>query len=50
MVGRECIRGKILRNNTPGEKNEWEKSEKVTEHERLLTMGKKQGVVEGEVG
>ena len=23
--------------------NEWEKSERVTEHERLLTLGKEQG-------
>ena len=29
--------------------NEWEKSERVTKHERLLTLGNKQGVVEGEV-
>ena len=32
--------------------NEWEKSASVPEHERLLiiTLGNKQGVVEGEVG
>ena len=31
--------------------NKWEISERVTEHERLLTLGKKkQEVVEGEVG
>ena len=30
--------------------NEWEISETVTEHERLLTLGNKQRVVEGEVG
>ena len=30
--------------------NEWEKLEMVTEHERLLTLGNEQGVVEGEVG
>ena len=29
--------------------NEWEIPEKVTEHERLLTLGNKQGMVEGEV-
>ena len=29
--------------------NEWEISERVTEHERLLTLGNKQGVVEGDV-
>ena len=28
---------------------EWGKSERVTEHERLLTLGNEQGVVEGEV-
>ena len=30
--------------------NEWEISERVTAHERLLTLGNKQGVVEREVG
>lgn len=30
--------------------NEWEKLERVTKHERLLTLRNKQGVVEGEVG
>ena len=30
--------------------NEWEISEKETEHERLLTLGNEQGVVEREVG
>ena len=30
--------------------NEWEKSERVTEHERLLTLVNKQGVLEREVG
>ena len=30
--------------------NEWEKSERMTEHERLLTLGNEPGVVEGEVG
>ena len=29
--------------------NEWEKSERVTTHERL-TLGNEQGLVEGEVG
>ena len=29
---------------------EWEISERETEHERLLTLGNEQGVVEGEVG
>ena len=35
-----------------GEKreNEWGISERVTEHERLLTLGNEQGGVEGEVG
>ena len=27
--------------------NEWEKLEKETKHERLLTLGNEQGVVEG---
>ena len=31
-------------------KNEWEISERETEHERLLTLGNELGVVEGEVG
>ena len=30
--------------------NEWEISVRVTEHERLLTLGNQQGVMEGEVG
>ena len=31
--------------------NEWEKSERETGHERLLTLGNEEGVVEpGEVG
>ena len=30
-------------------KNEWEISERETEHERLLTLGNKLGVVEREV-
>ena len=30
--------------------NEWEISERETEHERLLTLGNKQRVVEREVG
>ena len=30
--------------------NEWEISERETEHERLLTLGNEPGVVEGEVG
>ena len=29
--------------------NEWEISVMVTEHERHLTLGKEQGVVEGEI-
>ena len=29
---------------------EWEKSERETNHERLLTLGDKQRVVEGELG
>ena len=31
-------------------KIEWEKLENMTKHERLLTLGNKQRVVEGEVG
>ena len=30
-------------------KNEWEISERETEHERLLTLGNEQGMVEGEL-
>ena len=30
--------------------NEWEISERKTAHERLLTLGNEQGVVEREVG
>ena len=30
--------------------NEWEISERMTEHERLLTLGNELGVVEGKVG
>ena len=30
--------------------NEWEISVRVTKHERHLTLGNDQGVVEGEVG
>ena len=30
--------------------NEWEISVRVTKHERPLTLGNEQGVVEGEVG
>ena len=41
---------KIVKGNK-GErrKNEWEMSERETEHERLLTLGNELGVVEGEV-
>ena len=31
-------------------KNEWKISERETEHERLITLGNEQGVVEREVG
>ena len=31
-------------------KNEWEISVRVTKHERLLTLGNEQGVVEREMG
>ena len=42
---------KIVKGNK-GEKreNEWEKPVRVTEHERLLSLGNKQGVVDGEAG
>ena len=30
--------------------NKWEISERVIEHENLLTLGNEQGVVQGEVG
>ena len=30
--------------------NEWEKLERVTKHERLLTLRNEQRIVEGEVG
>ena len=39
-------------NGNKGErrKNEWEISERETDHERLPTLGNEQGVVEREVG
>ena len=37
-------------NRREGRRNVWEISERETEHERLLTMGNEQGVVEREVG
>ena len=40
----------LLSSRTFSPKNEWEISERVTEHERLLTLGNEQGVVEREVG
>ena len=40
----------MKRNKGERRKNEWEISERETEHERLLTLGNKLGVVEGEVG
>ena len=33
-----------------GRRNLWEISERETEHEKLLTLGKEQGKVEGEAG
>uniref|UniRef100_A0A8C0KM91 Uncharacterized protein n=1 Tax=Canis lupus dingo TaxID=286419 RepID=A0A8C0KM91_CANLU len=39
-----------LGGNPGTNKNEWEISERVTEYERLLTLGNEQRVVEGEVG
>ena len=39
------------RKGTPGTvENEWEISVRETKHERLLTLGNEQGVVEREVG
>ena len=38
------------RNYTERRGTEWEKLERETNHERLLTLGNKQKVVEGEVG
>ena len=40
----------MLSNKGEKRKNEWEISERETEHERLLTLGYEQRVVEGEVG
>ena len=37
-------------NKGEGRKNEWEISEREREHERLLTLGNEQVVVEKEVG
>ena len=37
-------------NNGERRKNEWEISVRETEHERHLTLGNEQGVVEREVG
>ena len=36
--------------NSPSWRTEWEKLERETNHERLLTMGNKERVVEKEVG
>ena len=40
----------VKRNKGERRKNEWEISERETEHERLLILGNEQGVVDGEVG
>ena len=37
-------------NKGESRENEWEISVRGTEHERLLTLGNKQGAVVGEVG
>ena len=37
-------------NKGESRENEWEISVRGTEHERLLTLGTKQGMVEREVG
>ena len=39
---------KSLRRTWGMGENEWEISERVTEHERLLTLGNEQGILEGE--
>ena len=42
---------KIVRGNKRERReNEWEKLERETDHERLLTLGNAQRAVEGEVG
>ena len=40
----------MKRNKGERRKNEWEISERETEHERHLTLGNDQGIVEREVG
>ena len=40
----------MKRNKGERRKNEWEISERETEHERLLTLENEQGVMEREVG
>ena len=40
----------MKRNKGERRKNEWEIPERVTKHERLLTLGNEQGVAEGEAG
>ena len=40
----------MKRNKGERRRNEWEISERETEHGRLLTLGNEQGVAEGEVG
>ena len=39
-----------MKGNKGERENEWEISVRVTEHERFLTLGKEQGVVEREIG
>ena len=40
----------MIGNKGERRKNEWEISERETEHERLATLGNEPGVLEGEVG
>ena len=51
MLKSDCSQEVCQKNVLVGRrKNEWEISERETEHERLLTLGNELGVVEGEVG
>ena len=51
MLKSDCSQEVCQKNVLVGRrKNEWEISERETEHERLLTLGNELGVVEEEVG
>ena len=45
-----ALNDSLKENKGERRKNEWEISKRETEHERLLTLGNEQGVVEEEVG